>query len=247
MSNSIFFKSAIISLICVFAALILSIFVFKEAYYAHFDFTDDDKVKISTTINALSTPIISLISVILLYITLSKQIESNYFQKKSKNLDLVLVMYNQLQVEYENFSYTKKGTSTTRGVTTSYENHFKGADALRENLASFRIKPEKFGPSYQSDKIIRLVHSFTFLENIITTMDLEEESRNLLNRNMESFYKTSFRPVFLSLAYLLRSNTNSYSKELIDFVTSQERKQKQDFDIKSYKKEGDLFGDYYNS
>ena len=29
----------------------------------------------------------------------------------------------------------------------SYENHFKGADALRENLVSFRIKSEKFGPS----------------------------------------------------------------------------------------------------
>src|SRR5690606_20899703 len=109
--------------------------------------------------------------------------------------------------EYENFSYTKKGTSTTRGVTTSYENHFKGADALRENLASFRIKPENFGPSYQSDKIIRLVHSFTFLENIITTMDLEEESRNLLNRNMQSFCNTSCRPLCLSFANLLRRHT----------------------------------------
>src|SRR5690606_41500218 len=65
-------------------------------------------LKISTTINALSTPIISLISVILLYITLSKQIESNYFQKKSKNLDLVLVMYNQLQVEYRSEEHTSE-------------------------------------------------------------------------------------------------------------------------------------------
>jgi len=247
MNYLMFFKSALISLICVFAVLILSIFIFKEAYYVHFDFSDDDKVKISTTINALATPVISLISVILLYITLSKQIQSNYFQKKAKNLDLILVMYNQLQVEYENFSYRKKGQSTTKGVTTSYERQFNGADALRENLARFRITPEKFGPSYQSDKIIRLVHTFALVENLIITMDLEENARNLLTQNIESFYRTSLRPVFLSLAYLIRSNSNSYSVALINFVTEQERKCTPDFDITSFKNEGDLFKEYYNS
>lgn len=244
--KSLLFKSSLIVCACFLLVIILSFFVFNESFYPLFDYTEDDKVKISTTINALATPVISLISVVLLYITLTKQIESNYFQKKAKNLDLILVMYNQLQVEYENFSYTISGKSTTNGVTTQYEKHYKGADALRENLPTFRIKPEKFGPSYQSDKIIRLVHTFTLIENLIRTMDLEKEAKTLLNQNIESFYKTGFRPTFLSLAFLIRDNTNSYSKELIDFVTTQERKSQQDFDIKKIEKEGDLFNDYYN-
>lgn len=243
MKSSLLFKSSIIALICFLLVFILSLLVFNESFHPVLDYNDDVKVKISTTINALTTPVISLISVILLYITLSKQIESNYFQKKAKNLDLILVMYNQLQVDYDHFSYTKRGNKGP----LPYENKFNGFDALYENLASFRKEPEKFGPSYQSDKIIRLVHTFTLTESLIQTMDLEKEAKNLLNQNIESFYKTSFKPVFLSLAYLIRNNTNAYSLEMINFVTNQERKDTPDFDIKNFEKEGDLFKGYYNN
>lgn len=245
MKVTLFLKSTLLALACLFLVFILSFLVFKESSFSLFDYTNDDKVKISSTINSLATPIISFISVILLYATLSKQIESNYFQKKSKNLDLILVMYNQFQVEFENFSYTKKGQTSRNGVTTSYESHFKGADALRENLPTFRISPEKFGPSYQSDKIIRLVHSYILLENLIITMDLEDNAKNLLKQNVESFYKTSLRPTFLSLAYLIKDNTNAYSSELVSFVTTQERKHQPSFNIQTFKKEGDLFVEEY--
>lgn len=246
MNLSLIFKSVLITLACFLLVIIFSFFVFNQSFSPLFDYTIENKVKISTTVNSLATPIISLISVILLYITLSKQIESNYFQKKSKNLDLILVMYNQLQIEYENLSYTKKGTSTSKGITTSYENHFKGADALQENLKSFRIKPEKFGPSYQSDKIIRLINTFTLVENLIYSMDLEVEARKLLIQNINSLYKTNFKPVLLSLAFLIQKNSNFYSKELIEFVTIQERKVIPNFTIDNFEKESDLFKEYYN-
>lgn len=84
--------------------------------------------------------------------------------------------------------------------------------------------------------MIRLVHTFTLVENLINTVDLEEDAQNLLSQNMDGFYKTSFRPVFLSLAFLIRANTNSYSKELIDFVTAQEKKCLPNFDIYSFEK-----------
>ncbi|WP_074588244.1 hypothetical protein [Pedobacter antarcticus] len=204
-------------------------------------------MKISTTVNALATPVISLISVVLLYLTLSKQIESNYFQKKAKNLDLILVMYNQLQVEYGNFTYNKKGQRAQVGVTTHYEDRFHGFDALFENLQSIRKKPEKFGPSYQSDKIVGLIHTFDLVQKLILNMDLEKDAQNELGAKMKNFYQTSFRPTFLDIAFHVRNNTNINSKILIDFVTNQEQKENPAFDINTFKSIGELFKDHYNN
>lgn len=247
MKNKIISISTRIAFLCLIGVLLLSIMVFQDAFFSVFDFTTIQKVNISTTINSLATPVISLISVILLFITLNKQIESNYFQVKSKNLDLILAMYNQLQKEYENFTYTKRGTRNSNGKLSSFENEFKGYDALVENLPTFRIAPEKFGPSYQSDKIIKLVDSFNLVDDLIESMILEENVRYIFNQNMNSFYKVNFRPVFLSLAFLIRNNSNSYSKELISFVTKNERKTNPDFNIDSFKKESELFEEFYNT
>ena len=247
MKPNLFYQLIIILLICLFTVLVLSFFIFKESYWTIFDFTTDNKVKISTTVNALATPVISLISVILLYLTLSKQIESNYFQKKAKNLDLILVMYNQLQVEYGNFTTIKNGQRVQEGVTTHYEDRFYGFDALYKDLLSIKKRPEKFGPSYQSDKIVGLIHTFDLIEKLILNMDLEKDAQNGLGAKMKSFYQTSFRPIFLDIAFHIRNNTNINSKILIDFVTGQEQKENPAFDINTFKSIGELFKDHYNN
>lgn len=73
--------------ICLFIRIslltvILGLIVFLPAMSKVFDFTTNAQTNITTVITNLATPILAVASAVLLYLTLSRQTESNIFQVK---------------------------------------------------------------------------------------------------------------------------------------------------------------------
>jgi len=131
------FKVAlIVGLISVVVISLFSVVAFLPSYSEVFNFTDKDKGSISAVINNIATPCISLVSIILLFITLNKQEESIVDQRKSKNLDLILTSFNNLEAEFNSFTHVKRGTKMRNGERIDYEQVFHGFDALEAPITS---------------------------------------------------------------------------------------------------------------
>lgn len=242
------FKVALlVMLISVFVISLFAIIAFLPSFSEVFNFTDKDKGSVSTVINNIATPCISLVSVILLFITLNKQEESIIDQRKSKNLDLILTSYNNLETEYHSFTHVKRGTKMTNGQRVDYEQTFHGFDALQAPITLVSKDPKRFGMYYTSDKYVGLVVTFEFVYNLILTMDLDLAVKSGLIYKIDTFYQTKLKVLFLQLAYAIKDNVDINSKKIVDFVTNQERRNNPDFDLKNYDKVGDLFIDYENS
>ncbi|MDF2856854.1 MAG: hypothetical protein K0Q87_2705 [Neobacillus sp.] len=241
------FKVALlVVLISVFVISMFSIIAFLPSFSEVFNFTDKNKGSISTVINNIATPCISLVSIILLFITLNKQEESILDQRKSKNLDLILTSFNNLETEYNSFTHVKRGTKMRNGERIDYEQVFHGFDALEAPITSVTNNPKKFGMYYTSDKYISIIATFEFVNDLILTLDLDPDIKSGLIYKIDTFYQSKLKVLFLQLSYVIKDNTDINSKKIVTFITNQERKNYPDFDLKNYSRVGDLFTNYEN-
>ena len=239
-----FFKqSAIVIIICVVSVLFVAYFVFKPAPFDVFDFSIREKTNISSVINNLFTPVLSLVSVILLYITLNKQNESISDQRMSKNLDLVLSMVSNLENEYRSFSYLRKGTRYEGGEKKPYSEQFYGYDAMVEILPRIKTKPQKFGFHYFSDKLLSLIDSYKVLNESFRKLNIDPEIKQSLSNKLDSFYTLKLRYVFLQIAFYIKDCDDKHSMTFLGFVYEQEKIIDKRFDLRKYNNVGELMAE----
>jgi|GEM_PF-5182543 len=247
MKNKLFKQLLIAVLTCVLIVLFISYAIFKPSFIDVFDFSTEDKSRVSSVINNLFTPVISLVSVILLYITLNKQIQSITDQRLSKNLDLILTLITNLDNEYLALTYNKKGTKSKGNVSTEYSEFYHGYDALTNYINIVKANPEKFGGRYFSEKVISIIYSFGLLIDTFNKIDIDDNIKTSLTIKIDNFYLMKLRYPLIQYAYFIKNNTDNHSIILLEYVLDRERRINDEFDLFSYKNEGELVSSILNS
>lgn len=243
MENKLFKQLLIAVSSCVLIVLFISYVIFKPSFIDVFDFSIEDKSRVSSVINNLFTPVISLVSVILLYITLNKQIQSITDQRLSKNLDLVLSLITNLDNEYLALTYNKKGTKTRGEQRSDFSEFYYGYDALTNFLPIVRGFPIKFGHQYFSEKVISIIYSYNVLIETFNRIKLDDEIKKSLSIKIDNFYLIRLRFPFLLYAFNIKNNTDKHSLIFLEFVNKHEKAIRKDFDLNNYDTEGKIIDD----
>lgn len=164
-----------------------------------------------------------------------------YDQRRSKNLDLILSFYNQLENEYSSFTYIERRSGNSRDPRITETTYF-GFEALFNSMEVIQREPSKFGKTYHSDKMVGLIYTYDLILTVMYALDIEDKIKYTLEYKLDNFYAIKMKSIFLHVAFLIRDFDNENSKAIVKFVQEREKKYNKDFDIYTFKSESDIFG-----
>lgn len=226
-------KIANISILSISLLLLVSISAAILNLPAPMKFLDfSDSGNLGSAIAGLCTPVIGILSTVLLYRTLTKQTQSNIDQRVKNESDVIFMLINQLDQELERF-YTKISKTTANIKIESTETGIQGLMHF-SRFYKFNLNKEwldenemTFKSFYESHQVILLIDSFMLIEKRISISEISSEMRDLFNEKLESYYQCRFR---LPLKYLSQGfenygqNQQDYPKKVLAFIASQKNK-----------------------
>jgi hypothetical protein len=149
---------------------------------------------IGSSIGGITAPVIGIISSVLLYLALTRQTESNVEQKLKNESDIILMLLNQLDNEFNNFYHRIK--------INNVDNKYVGFDAFNEfciritreqDHKIFESQIKSFKSFYESGQIILIIDSFNLIRKRIEISEISEEMKNLFTEKLNSFYETRLK------------------------------------------------------
>lgn len=157
--------------------------VTSPAIWSRFDFTQTSGI--GETIGGITSPLLGIISVVFLYLTLNKQIDSINDQKLKNESDIIFMMLNQLDQEYNQIY----NSETSNGQ----KNKLYGHEALTKYTNSvFNFYNEndkrKFSDYYVADSILLVIRSFKLIEKRIKISNLSSDFKHLFTEKLNHFY-----------------------------------------------------------
>ncbi|SFE43305.1 hypothetical protein SAMN04488131_10214 [Flavobacterium xueshanense] len=174
----------------------LSVFIFNlPVIFKSYDLSNSSSI--GDSIGGITAPVIGIISSILLYLALTKQTESNIDQKLKNESDLILSLFNQLDLELNSLYFKFKNNSV--------DVKFNGLEALDEfakrfgiawNMDHFKEKFSSFKAFYPSGQIIYLIDTINLIDERISSSTLSPEMKNLFKQKLISFYDSKLRDSF---------------------------------------------------
>lgn len=192
------------------------------------ELSSDSTSNIGSTIGGLTAPIIGIISSILLYLTLTKQTESNRNQNLKNESDLIFLLLNQLDNEILNFYFT---TNQIKGEQT-IEFKYTGLEAFHNfvqeiNKRKFNNFNHSLYSFYQTKQLLLVLRSYALIENRIESSDLSEIIKNVFLEKLNSIYECKLKE---SLNILIQA-INDCSKlkdqsfeEIVNFTNKNNKK-----------------------
>ena len=184
LNSQILLFSVIITILC-----FVSVFIFTLPPFFN-QFNLSDKGNIGDTLGGITAPVIGIISAILLYLALTKQIESNNEQRLKNESDIIFLLINQLNSEIEQFIHT----------FSQGEKEFKytGIDGLNKFIKSFKDHNFNnftftFKAYFESKHILLLIRSYNLIEDRIKLSSLSTDMKELFNKKLQSIYYSVLR------------------------------------------------------
>ncbi|OCA80558.1 hypothetical protein BBH99_00200 [Chryseobacterium contaminans] len=153
---------------------------------------------VGTAISGILSPIIGVISIILLYLALSRQTESNIEQRLKNESDIIFTLINQMDDELQRF-YTKisktKGENKIELTERGIEGLMYWSRQYKFDLTDdfFKDKEITFRSFYESHQIILLIKSFQLIERRIEIATLTDEIKRLFRDKLDSYYQSKLR------------------------------------------------------
>lgn len=165
--------------VCLISVVLLTLPAFTPLF-------DLSKTGIGDTIGGITSPILGLITTILLYLTLNKQIQSMEHQELKSEIDVIFLLLNQLENEYNMFLYNEN----EGGIKTKLYG-YEGLMGLVENKYNFHIihDPRKFFEYNWSKQIILLVRSYLLIKERVEMSTLKTDIKLMFNRRIHTFYE----------------------------------------------------------
>jgi len=213
---NIVYKKTILLIIVLIILSIFCVWIFTSpAILVRFNLTETSNI--GGTIGGLTSPILGIISVMFLYLTLNKQIDGIKDQQIKNESDLIFMMLNQLNTEYNQIYYynTKKKDKPK----------LYGYEALTEYSETvnkfYMVNSEKKFSEYDmSQNIILVVRSFKLIEERIKLSNVNKNFKNLFSKKLETFYQCKLENSFFKLIDLFNrvpALNDEYTKEIIEF------------------------------
>ena len=231
----------ILSLSIILIVLILPIIIFSPSHSDVYNFNSNDKVNISSIVNSIASPVITLVSVILLYITLQEQIKTNKSQQYKNDFEIIALQYNQLEIEFANLNFDYSVTKTKGSQSTTTEISKKGYDAFSKICTMYKNNIVKFHQSYGADKIRSIILSFKLSDDLIRNFKFSN-TQQLYNEKLKYFYEFKMRDALRQLCFALNKMENKKNATyILDFFIESEKKYfDPNFNIDNFKTELDL-------
>lgn len=197
--------------------------VLLPAFSSFFDFSTDRTANIGSTIGGITAPVLTIFSSYLLYMTLTRQTESNSQQRLKNESDMIFLLINQMDAELGSF-YMKqtKGTVVERLTGLEGLNDFARGYRFENNIDQFEGMPGfTFKAWYEAGQIAVIVDTFNLIEQRIALSNLDDKTRNLFQLKLDSYYRGKLIIPFNSLAsaFLLDPHQMDYlAQKIIDLV-----------------------------
>ncbi|WMI69163.1 hypothetical protein [Mangrovimonas sp. YM274] len=172
---------------------------------------------IGDTIGGITAPLLGIISVIFLYLTLNRQIDSINDQKLKNESDIIFMLLNQLEVEYNQIYMN----NTSKDITTKLYGH----EALTKYANSIfkyynTAEERKFSTYYIADSILLVIRSFKLIEERIKMSNLNDELKSMFTLKLETFYQCKLQDSLYKLCNLFERVellNDSYTEEIKEF------------------------------
>ncbi|KOY52420.1 hypothetical protein [Polaribacter dokdonensis] len=218
--KKIIFKTIILTIGLIIISLLLIYILTLPNIWKVFDLTNTSSI--GDTIGGITSPLLGIISVIFLYLTLNRQIDSFNDQKIKNESDIIFMLFNQLDNEYNQIYLY----STNKGERIRKFGHEALIDYCN-SVFKFYSGNKKFSQYYIADSIILVIRSFELIKKRIHISPLNSEMKELFFKKMETFYLCKLKDPLYKLTDLFereKSLLDEYTLEINEFYKSMEKK-----------------------
>jgi uncharacterized membrane protein len=217
--KKIIFKTVLLTVGLIIISLLLIYILTLPAIWKVFDLTNTSSI--GDTIGGITSPLLGIISVIFLYLTLNRQIDSVNDQKLKNESDIIFMLFNQLDNEYNQiYLYSTNKDERVRKF---------GHEALIDycnSVFKFYSGNKKFSQYYIADSIILVIRSFELIKKRIQISPLNSEMKELFLKKLETFYLCKLKDPIYKLTDLFereKSLLDEYTLEINEFYKSMEK------------------------
>jgi len=159
---------------------------------------------IGSAIGGLTAPVIGIATALLLYLALTKQIQSNIEQRLKNESDILFALINQLETELSTFYYTySRGKDQFRHYGIEGLNEFS-----HQFYHDYSLKDLKFPfkDYYASKQILLLIRSFRLVERRIELASLSKGYKKLFLDKLDAFYSCRLHDPIYKIVLAIEKN-----------------------------------------
>lgn len=212
--NKYIFLGLILIFLCFVSVLIFTL----PSFLNGLNLSETKTANIGNTIGGITAPILGMFSSLFLYITLTRQIEGNENQRLRNESDMIFLLQNQLENEYNTFYYSFKREERKENL--------KGAEAFSEFVYSFNssnLSGSTLKDFFQARQIILLLRTFELVERRINSSNLNNDLRNVFKQKLGMFFDCRLsKELQIILLKCDKDNiTDEYIVEIREFYNKQ--------------------------
>ncbi|WP_448104700.1 hypothetical protein [Pedobacter panaciterrae] len=192
--------------------------VVLPAFSEQFNFSTSQTSNIGSTIGGVMGPLVGIFSAYLLYEALTAQQEGNKDQRIKADSDIIFLLFNQLDQEYNTF--TTESTIEKTGKDPVVKNYHGYAALLRfcQMYGNHnRITFNAFLNDSRSDDLLLLLRSFDLIIESIHLADFSERVNVIFYKKTFIYYKSKLEHPLNELSKLLINEDHPIAKEILEF------------------------------
>lgn len=183
-------KKYIIFTLILIIACFVSTYIFNlPAQVAIFNLSTSGNL--GSAIGGLTAPIIGIVSAIIMYVTLSNQIESINRVRVKDESEAVLNLLNELNSEYDKFYYRFDETNNLEKKEFALSGKMAMDKFVHHHIFGPFVKL-KYEETYQSKSISILIHLFKMVDKTIDMYTMNPALKALYNDRLKSVFQNKF-------------------------------------------------------
>lgn len=162
--------------------------VVLPAFSEHFNFSTAQTSNIGSTIGGIMGPLVGVFSAYLLYEALTAQQEGNKAQRIKNDSDIIFMLINQIDKEYDSFS-----TSTRKSGAPVVLHGFEGLTRFAKRFESEGLDERELLHSNEAVKLLYLLESFELINDRVQNLDLDPNTHFMFATQLKLYYRSKFQ------------------------------------------------------
>ncbi|WP_432712858.1 hypothetical protein [Pedobacter sp.] len=202
-----------------FFSLLIAVY---PAIIPQLDLSSTETSNIGSTIGGVVGPIVGIFSAYLLFEALTAQREANDFlqvanndQRMKADLDIVFVLLNQLEKEYDSFD-SKQTKGAEKIILTGYDAISSFCYTFKEHSTEEGMY-KVFKDSVNGMRMMYLLRSFTLIRDQIESSSLNGISKALVEKKLDYYYRAKFKYPILFLTRGFHEVEDTFIEEIRTF------------------------------
>jgi uncharacterized protein YggT (Ycf19 family) len=169
---------------------------------------------IGSTIGGITAPVLGIISSLLLFVALTKQIDGNDKSRIKNEADIFFLLLNQFDSEYDKFYYKYSQGAGKEKIVTKYT----GIEGMHEFIHDFcyewTLTDFQYSNVFQAKQISLLLNSFKLIDTRLQKSYLDDVLKQQFQDKLQSIYVCKFHEEISQI--LEKINELKQSGPLID-------------------------------